>query len=77
LPMWPAFGRFYELRWVLAELVLMRGLRVRRVGKREKSRSAVRSSRTPWLRQRAAIRASWMRGPTIWAAETSERKWGQ
>jgi hypothetical protein len=42
-----------------------RGLRVRRRGKREKSRSAVQSSRTPWCRQRAAMRASWMRGPVM------------
>lgn len=35
-----------------------RGLRQRRVGKEVQSRSAVQSSRTPWLRQREAMRAS-------------------
>ena len=34
------------------------GLRVRSSGKRLKSRSTVHNSRTPWLRQQAAILAS-------------------
>ncbi len=41
------------------------GLRVRRAGKREKSRSAVRSSLTPCCRHSAAMRASCTAPPTM------------
>ncbi len=44
------------------------GLRILSCGKAEKSRSADQSSLTPWWRQSAAMRASWMRGPFNCAA---------
>lgn len=55
----------------------MSGLRVTSAGKRPKSRSAVHSSRTPWIRQRAAIRASCTRGPETFAARRTSVSAGQ
>lgn len=49
------------------------GLRRRSDGNREKSRSVVHSSPTPWRRQMAATRASWTRGPSTRASATSAR----
>ena len=53
------------------------GLRVLSLGNMEKSRSAVQSSRTPWCRHSAAIRASWMRGPDNFAASASSRSFSK
>jgi hypothetical protein len=44
---------------------------------RRKSRSAVQSSLTPWLRQSAAMCASWTRGPVAWLCSKIARRMGQ
>ena len=49
------------------------GLRVLSFGNAEKSRSAVQSSRTPWCRQSAAMRASCMRRPQSLARTARSR----
>ena len=55
----------------------MSGFLTRRRGNLLKSRSADQSSRTPWLRQSAATRASCTNGPCTFALPNSPRSSGQ
>ena len=63
-----------EASEVVISWIQVSGLRVLRAGKRLKSRSTLHSSVTPWMRQQAAMWASWTRAPLTRVVVTSSAK---